>query len=147
MAISANAIHRPRREVSSTKGKKGPDISPSGPFTSAKFETYSTVTLTGVEASRLTTTSNSLAPGLNGGFLGKRETGAGHLGTCGHTHGAYRSGIVVLFCFHCLEVSAGDAIVPAQSILIKHAPEIPKASGERGKKRCQHAPAATAAIE
>src|SRR5208282_2208204 len=44
-------------------------------------------------------------------------------------------------------VGAGDAVVPAQTILVKHAPEIAKASGKRGKKRCEHAPAAAAAIE
>src|SRR5580698_10433074 len=46
-----------------------------------------------------------------------------------------------------LHVGTGNAVVPAQPILVKNAPEITKSSGKRGEKRRQHPPSAQTAIE
>src|ERR1019366_1099089 len=54
----------------------------------------------------------------------------------------------VLFCWRCrLDVGARDTVVPAQSVLVKNAPEIAEPSRKRGEKRRQHAPAAQGTIE
>ena len=46
-----------------------------------------------------------------------------------------------------LEVGAGDAVVPAEGILIKEAPEIAESGGEEGEERCQDAPLAEASSD
>ena len=45
------------------------------------------------------------------------------------------------------QMSARDAVVPAEGILIEEAPEIAECGGEGGKKRGQHAPSAQSAVE
>src|SRR6202158_2837906 len=46
-----------------------------------------------------------------------------------------------------LHLGARDPVVPAQSVLVKKAPEIAESGRKRGEKRRQHAPAAPAAVE
>jgi hypothetical protein len=54
----------------------------------------------------------------------------------------------VLLCLRWrLDVGARDTVVPAQSVLVKNAPEIAESARKGGEKRRQHAPAAQATIE
>lgn len=41
-------------------------------------------------------------------------------------------------------MGAGDAVVPAEAILVEEAPEVSEGKGDGGEKRCKNAPAAKA---